>query len=92
MRRPPLRQFDIKWGALQLPAHDLSELEVPFSEEEIKHVVHQMASDKAPGLDGYIGIFFKSCWDIIKANVIKAANALYSLQIGNLDILNSTWS
>jgi hypothetical protein len=90
MRHPPRRQVDINWEALQLPTHDLSELEVPFSEEEIKHNVHQMPSDKAPGPDGYTGIFFKSCWDIIKDDVIKAANAFYSLRVGNLDILNST--
>jgi hypothetical protein len=48
-----------------------------------------MPSDKAPGPDGFTGIFFKSCWDIIKADVVRAANAFYSLRIGNLDILNS---
>jgi hypothetical protein len=89
MRHPPRWQVDINWEALQLPTHDLSELEVPFSEEEIKHAVHQMPSDKASGPDGYSGIFFKSCWDIIKEDVIKATNAFYSLQVGNLDILNS---
>jgi hypothetical protein len=89
MRHPPRWQVDINWEALQLPTHDLSELEVPFSEEEIKHAVHQMPSDKASGPDGYTGIFVKSCWDIIKEDVIKATNAFYSLQVGNLDILNS---
>jgi hypothetical protein len=53
MKHPPRQQLDINWEVLQLPTHDLSKLEVPFSEEEIKNVVHQMSTDKAPGLNGY---------------------------------------
>jgi hypothetical protein len=91
MKHPPQQQLDINWEVLQLPTHDLSELEVLFSEEEIKNVMHQMPTDKAPGPgpDGYTGIFFKSCWDIIKADVVRAANTFYSLRTRNLDILNS---
>lgn len=45
-----------------------------FIEQEIEDVVFTMASDKAPGPDGFTIEFFKACWHIIKAylfNLIK---------------------
>ena len=43
---------------LGIEAVDLSELDMPFMEEEIWKVVKDMPADRAPGLDGFIGIFF----------------------------------
>ena len=40
------------WSALGYNPRDLSQLEVPFTQEE---------RDKAPGPDGFIGVFFKYC-------------------------------
>ena len=50
---------------------DLSSLVLPFTEEEIDAVVKLMPSDKAPGPDGFNGMFMKKCWGTIKHDVYK---------------------
>ncbi|XP_073368012.1 uncharacterized protein [Aegilops tauschii subsp. strangulata] len=47
------------------PMEDLTELEVPFTKEEIDNVIKNMPADKSPGPDGFNATFLKSCWDII---------------------------
>ena len=89
MGHPPARQHDINWDELNLPSHDLSGLDATFTEEEIKHAIHQMSFDKAPGPDGYTGAFFRSCWDIVKVDIVNAANAFHSLRTNSLALLNS---
>ncbi|CAN6690416.1 unnamed protein product [Malus baccata var. baccata] len=62
----------------------------PVSEEEIKVAVHQMGGLKAPGPDGFQGIFYHSFWDIIVAEV----NGLvmdFMQGVGNARSLNSTY-
>jgi hypothetical protein len=44
----------------------LDELTVPFSHEEIDKVIREMPADRAPGPDGFTGVFLKRCWPIIK--------------------------
>ncbi|WVZ94291.1 LOW QUALITY PROTEIN: hypothetical protein U9M48_040197, partial [Paspalum notatum var. saurae] len=82
---PSPRQHDLNWDLLNLPVHDLSTLDAPFTEEELKTA----PADKAPGPDGFTGAFFTKCWEIIKADVLKAANAFHLLRTSNLSILNS---
>jgi mannosylglycoprotein endo-beta-mannosidase len=43
---------------LQLAVHDLSDLEGIFTEEEVWHVIKELPPDRAPGPDGFIGIFY----------------------------------
>ncbi|KAM2712281.1 hypothetical protein EV1_032304 [Malus domestica] len=62
----------------------------PVSEEEIKAAVHQMGGLKAPGLDGFQGIFYHSFWDIIVAEV----NGLvmdFMQGVGNTRSINFTY-
>jgi hypothetical protein len=47
-----------------------------------------MPSDKAPGLDGFIGAFFKACWEIIKDDVTDALNSLFAMNSQNFEFLN----
>jgi hypothetical protein len=60
-----------------------------FTETEIRCAINQMPSDKAPGPDGFTSLFFKECWDIIKVDVMNAANAFHQLRTSNLAILNT---
>ena len=41
-----------------------------FTEEEIRNVVWDMESDKAPGPDGFYFHFYKVCWNIIKTDLL----------------------
>ena len=43
-----------------------------MTEQEIKAAVKDMPSEKAPGPDGFIGVFYKRCWPIIKADLVEA--------------------
>ena len=40
-------------------------------------MVKHMPSDKAPGLDGFNGMFMKKCWNIIKQDVYKLCQDFY---------------
>ncbi|KAM2244181.1 hypothetical protein ACFXTI_005278 [Malus domestica] len=46
-------------------------LSAPASADEIKLAALNMGGLKAPGLDGFQGIFYRSQWDIIAADVNK---------------------
>lgn len=48
-----------------------------------------MLVDKAPGPDGFTGKYFKSCWDIIKDNIVAAFNALHDARSTHVNLLNS---
>ena len=52
--------------AIGVPSLDLHTLEFLFSEEEVHAVVMELPADKAPGLDGFTGRFYKAAWNIIK--------------------------
>lgn len=42
-----------------------------FSEEDIKEAVWNCGVEKSPGLDGFGGQFFKSCWELVKEDVYR---------------------
>jgi hypothetical protein len=50
---------------------DLDSLVLPFSVAEIENVIKIMPFDKAPGLDGFNGLFIKKCWPIISADIFR---------------------
>ena len=64
------------WEAIQLNRRDLydNRLAVHHIEEEVTAVIQDIEPDKAPGPDGFIGIFYKASWGIIKADVQTAIN------------------
>jgi hypothetical protein len=45
---------------------NLEALGAPIHREEIDTIVKRLPSDKAPGPDGFNGLFIKKCWNIIK--------------------------
>jgi hypothetical protein len=48
-----------------------------------------MPSDKAPWPDGFTRAFFKSCWDIIKGDLMRVIGSFENLHGENLHWLNS---
>jgi hypothetical protein len=69
---------------------DLATLSEPFTEDEVKTAIGNTASDKAPGPDGFLGAFFKKCWNTIKIDVMAVINQFSNFHTNNLHWLNST--
>ena len=67
----------------------MTTLDESFTEQEIKNAINHMPGDKAPGPDGFTGTFLKTCWAIIKHDIMEAANAFHSLRSSNLQLINS---
>ncbi|XP_010239490.1 uncharacterized protein LOC104581310 [Brachypodium distachyon] len=86
---PAPRSLDLNWAALDLQQHDLDDLDLPFSEEEILKAIVEFPADKAPGPDGFTGNFFRACWPIIKDDIMCLANAFGRQETHNLHICNT---
>src|SRR4051812_6568146 len=48
-----------------------------------------MAVDKAPSPDGFSISFFRSCWEIIKDNLMRAIDVFCELSAPNFHIINT---
>jgi hypothetical protein len=66
------RDATIDLDAMEVPSYDLAQLDAPFSEEEVWETIKCLPSDKAPGPDGFTGRFYKTCWPIIKSDIMAA--------------------
>jgi hypothetical protein len=51
----------LNWQELGYVHQNLDDLDAPFTQEEIGAIIKEMPSEKAPGLDGFIGLFYKKC-------------------------------
>jgi len=51
--------------------HNLQEVVMPFTEEEMDGIIKEIPVDIAPGPNGIHGLFFKKCWPLIKFDVYK---------------------
>jgi len=76
---------------LDLPSFDLEALESPFSDEEVWNTIKELPSDKAPGPDGFTGRFYKTCWTVIKGDVMAALHTIWGRNFRNLWLLNSAY-
>jgi hypothetical protein len=59
--QPVERTHTLNWELLGLQRLQLISLEEPFSDDETHVVIIDLTSDKAPGPDGFIGVFFQIC-------------------------------
>jgi hypothetical protein len=75
MAAPSQCTRDINWVTLNLPRVDLLHLDKPSA-------ISQLPLDSAPGPDGFIGVFFKKCWHIIRGDVMAAINSFHNLHTG----------
>jgi hypothetical protein len=79
------RSCTLNWSSLDRQTRDLQHLENPVSEGELKQVIQSTPKEKAPGPDGFIGLFFSTCWDIIQVDLVQAVDHFFSLnQQGSL--------
>jgi hypothetical protein len=63
----------------------LQHLEEPFYQIELKQVIHEARTD------GFIGLFFSSCWDTIKEDLIQATEHFFSFNQQGLQFLNQAY-
>jgi hypothetical protein len=88
---PVLRPGDLNLDALNPPAVDLSDLEIPFSEAEILEVIKSMPADKAPGPDEFSARFYQVCWPLIKDTVMKTVTWFDSADGWGFDRVNDAF-
>jgi len=62
-----------------------------FSEEEIWQAIKDMPPDKAPGPDGFTGLFYKTAWPIIKTDILIAFHAIWSLDGRSFYLVNQAY-
>jgi hypothetical protein len=68
----------------------LEELTLPFSTEEMDLVIKKMPADRAPGPDGFNGLFLKRCWHLIKSDFYALAHSFHDGSI-NLQSINGSY-
>jgi mannosylglycoprotein endo-beta-mannosidase len=89
MHKSDDREVDFNWDALHFEEQNLTNLGDPFSEEEVRNAINQMPCDKAPGPDGFTGLFFRKCWHTIKGDIMKVVEHFGDLHVQNFWWLNS---
>jgi retron-type reverse transcriptase len=80
--------FDL--ANLIIPPEELQHLEAPFQQDEIDQVVKRMPSNKAPGPDGFNGLFTKKCWNIIRGDFYDLCED-FSLGTANLECISKSY-
>ena len=66
------RATDINWHLLEMPTVQAGGPDNPFSEEEIWEAIKASQLEKAHGPYGFTGNFFRTCWPLIKTDVLQA--------------------
>jgi hypothetical protein len=78
----------LNWEALGYTPHNLDDLDMPFTEMELNNTIKGLPAEKAPGPDGYIGLFYKKCWDIIKGDLLEAIMGFYNHKTSKMGLFN----
>jgi hypothetical protein len=73
------RQCSLNFSSLKWEPKYLNHLKTTFTEQEIKNVIFSAPKEKAPRPDGFIGLFFSSCWELIKHDLIRAIHHFYTM-------------
>ena len=81
----------INLEALGLPSLQGSLVDHCFSEEEIWQAICDMPVDKAPGPDGFTGLFYRTAWPVIKNDILRAFQAIWSLDGRSFYLMNQTF-
>jgi hypothetical protein len=82
------QETTIQWVDLGMPVLSNHILDQSFTETEIKNAIVELPVEKSPGPDGFTGIFFKTCWDVIKHDILAAFQCIYNQTTSPLPKLN----
>lgn len=73
-----------------ITAVPLEDLVQPFTNEEIDNIIKHMPPEKAPGPDGFSGLFYKKCWNVLKADFYSLCHEFYNLNV-DIRCINSSF-
>ena len=82
------RSSAVHWDHLGYAPFELSELDNSIDDSEIKDVVMGLHSEKAPGPDGFIGLFYKNCFELIKYDLSMAIKDFFLHRSKSLHLVN----
>ena len=82
---------NINLEELNLPSIHGESIDHCFTEEEVWQAIVDMPTDKALGPDGFTGLFYRTAWQIIKDDIIRAFNALWSLDGRSFYLVNQAY-
>jgi hypothetical protein len=85
------REVTIDLDALGVPSYELAQLEAPFSEEEVWDTIKRLPSDKVSGPDSFTRRFYKTCWPIIKNDIMAAISCVWARKFRNMRAFNSAF-
>lgn len=84
----PTMHFDL--SSLFQPVDGLEGLSSEFLQSEIDNTVAHLPLDKAPGPDGFNGLFLRKCWPIIKHDYYKLCADFFDGRI-NMESFNRSF-
>jgi hypothetical protein len=64
------REGTLNWESLGYTQKNMEDLEFPITGTELSNTIKELPSQSALGPDGFIGAFYKSCWGIIKRDML----------------------
>jgi hypothetical protein len=76
-------EFCLDLQSIIQPIEGLEALSAPFTHAEIDEVIKKIPVDKAPGPDGFNGMFLKTCWNIIREDFYQLCQDFWE---GNLTL------
>jgi hypothetical protein len=82
----PKMRFDL---ANLMHHHSHQQIDTPFSKEDVDKVISKLPLDKAPGTDGFNGLFLRKCYHIIKEDIYKLCMDFFSERVDLQAINNS---
>lgn len=80
--------FDL--ASIITPVEGLENIAATILPAEVDSVVKHMPNDKAPGPDGFNGLFLKKCWNIVKNDFYLLCTG-FSLSLVNLESINKSF-
>jgi hypothetical protein len=87
--QPTPRDCTINWAAMHIQHHDLGDLDRDITEAEVHAAIRDTPSEKSTGPDGFIGAFYKRCWEIIRVDLTAAIREIFNLRAACWNLLNS---
>ena len=57
--------------------------------DELKVAIKDIPSEKIPAPVGFIGLFFKKSWSIIKFDLLSALNQPFAVNVQHWNLLNT---